>query len=312
MGLLTRELAALYAGTPLAEPPSYADCARREAGQLNGERLRRLTEYWAAHLAARPVALPADRPRPATPAFTGRTLVAELPHPLLRSAEKLAREEEGTFFTAAMAALATLLYRWTRQRDVVIGVPAANRPGAASEDVVGCFVNTLPLRCDLSGQPTFRQLIGRLRDVVLGALEHQALPFEQILAISGSTRDRGARPLVRVMLAAQPPRRTVRDGGLEISFAEEVHAGTARFDLTFSLEQVRGRPVLALEYDTELFERDTAEQLLSQFINVLAAGVRNPDSRVAALPLMPDADRLKIAGPAGARSAPCPKPPYRS
>src|SRR5258708_7502794 len=97
------------------------------------------------------------------------------------------------------------------------------------------------------------------------------------------------------MLAAQPPRRTVRGGGLEISFAEEVHAGTARFDLTFSLEQVRGRPVLALEYDTELFEPETAQQLLTQFINVLAAGVRNPDSRVAALPLMPEADRLRIA-----------------
>ncbi|MGD0246699.1 MAG: amino acid adenylation domain-containing protein [Streptosporangiaceae bacterium] len=298
VGLLARELAALYAGTPLAEPLSYADCTRREAGQLSGQRLRRLTEYWAVHLAGQPapVALPADRPRPTTPAFTGRTLVAELPDPLLRSAENLAREEEGTFFTAAMAALATLLYHWTGQRDVVIGVPAANRPDAASEDVIGCFVNVLPLRCDLSGQPTFRQLIGRLRDVVLGALEHQALPFEQILAISGDSRDRGARPLVRVMLAAQPPGRTARDGGLEISFAEEVHAGTARFELTFSLEQVRGRPVLALEYDTELFEPDTAEQLLSQFVHVLAAGVQNPEGRVTALPLMPEADRLRIAG----------------
>jgi amino acid adenylation domain-containing protein len=298
VGLLARELAALYAGTPLAEPLSYADCTRREAGQLSGERLRRLTGYWAGHLAGQPapVALPADRPRPATPAFTGRTLVAELPDPLLRSAENLAREEEGTFFTAALAALATLLYRWTGQRDVVIGVPAANRPDAASEDVIGCFANTLPLRCDLSGPPTFRQLIGRLRDVVLGALEHQALPFERILASCGDSRDRGARPLIRVMLAAQPPGRTARDGGLEISFAEEVHAGTARFDLTFSLEQVRGRPVLALEYDTELFEPDTAEQLLSQFVNVLAAGVQNPEDSVTALPLMPEADRLRIAG----------------
>jgi amino acid adenylation domain-containing protein len=224
-----------------------------------------------------------------------------------------------------LAALATVLYRYSGQADVVVGTPVANRERAEFDEMLGCFVNTVPLRCDLDGRPSFTELLGRVRHTALGAFAHEALGFDRILqaldadssgfrsAGVAKRRPRAHHPLFTVMLVAQPPVPDVALPGGVLRYLGEVHGDKARFDLTVVLEHVDGAPVLSVEYATDLFTEETARRLLSQLRRVLVEAVADPAVRVDRVDLLDDADRAQLrawgTGPAPATDID--RPAYR-
>ncbi|HLL48050.1 MAG TPA: condensation domain-containing protein, partial [Longimicrobiaceae bacterium] len=190
MGVLFGELSALYGAfargepSPLAELPiQYADYAVWQREHLSGEVLERQLAYWTRRLAGAPslLELPTDRPRPAAQSFRGARLRFELPAGLVDALGELARREDATLYMVLAAAFQLLLSRWSGQEDLVVGTPVAGRTHPETEGLIGLFANTLALRGDLSGEPTFRELLGRVRESALGAFAHQDLPFEKLL-----------------------------------------------------------------------------------------------------------------------------------
>src|SRR5215470_10688638 len=189
MGILSRELTVLYeafsAGhpSPLPELPiQYGDFAKWQREWLQGEVLERELSYWKRQLEGIPAVsnLPTDQPRPAVQSFRGQTQYLELTKKLTEGLKSLSRKEGVTLFMTLLAAFQTLLYRYTRQKDIVVGSPIANRNRSQIEGLIGFFVNTLVLRTDFSGNPSFRELLGRVRKTALDAYEHQDLPFEKL------------------------------------------------------------------------------------------------------------------------------------
>jgi non-ribosomal peptide synthetase component F len=199
-------------------------------------------------------------------------------------------------FMVLLAGLATLLHRHTGQTDMIIGTPVANRARSEFDEMIGCFVNTLPMRCDVGGEPTFADLLARVRRVALDAYAHEALPFDRMLDVLGGARPRAHHPLFTVMLVVQSGVGDVRLPAAQLRYAGELHSGTAQFDLTFVLEQVDATPVLSLEYATDLFDRATADRLLHQLERVLTQVVHDPDVPVHAVALLDREEREQILG----------------
>ncbi len=212
VGILHRELSALYAAfargqpSPLAELPiQYVDFAAWQREWLQGEVLAEQLSYWKRQLAGAPpvLELPTDRPRPATQTYRGAQQCWVFDPQLLPALEQLSRQEGVTLFMTLLAAFQTLLYRYSGQEDIVVGTPIAGRQRLETEELIGLFVNTLVLRTDLSGNPTFRELLGRVREVTLGAYAHQDLPFEKLVEELNPQRNLSYAPLFQVMLVLQ-------------------------------------------------------------------------------------------------------------
>ncbi|HEU4595117.1 MAG TPA: amino acid adenylation domain-containing protein, partial [Pyrinomonadaceae bacterium] len=239
MGVLIREAGLLYdafsrgADSPLPElPVQYADYAVWQASQEENHRAQ--LDYWVERLADAPplLALPTDRPRPSIQTHRGASVPFALSQELMDSLRRLARRRSATLFMVLLAGLKALLLRYTGETDLVVGTPVANRTRSEVEGLVGFFVNTLALRTDLSGDPTFAELLARVRDVALGAYAHQEVPFERVVEEVRPERSLDHAPLFQVMLALDNTGRGgLRLGGLEAE-AEEVEAGAAKFDLT--------------------------------------------------------------------------------
>src|SRR5207237_7035688 len=185
-----RELGALYAAfsqgqpSPLPELPiQYADFAVWQQEYLRGETLQRLLEFWKNQLAGAPalLELPSDRPRPASQSYRGDVLTERFPPSLAAALKEVSRQQRGTLFMTLLAAFKALLLRYTNQEDLVVGSTMASRDRAETEGLIGFFVNTLVLRTDLSGDPTFKELLARVREVALAAYEHQEIPFEKLV-----------------------------------------------------------------------------------------------------------------------------------
>ena len=266
-------------------PVQPTDVGWWEAEVLDGPAGPSLRDYWSEQFATpvAPLALPTERPRPTRPAFRGSTVSRALPTSL---ADQLTGTERGSTAGPLLAGLAALLHRHTRQTDLVIGVPVAGRTRTELEPLVGCFVNTVPLRCRIDPAAGFDELLRSSYAVLSGALAHQELPFEQILA-EAERHGSSAADLVRVMLAVQPrpaAARALPHGRME--FGSELHSDTARFDLTFVLEYRDQVPTLTVEYDRDLFARSSVAAMLDQLLVLLAAGLDAPATAVAALPLM--------------------------
>ncbi len=245
-GILNTEIAALYeafhAGRPhgLPElPVQYADYAAWQRRWLQGAVEERLLGYWKKQLAGAPAAidLPTDRPRPAVLSGRGARRSLDLPLALGRALADLSRRENVTLFMTALAAVAVLLHRYTGQDDLVIGTPVANRTRPETEGLLGFFVNTLALRVRLAGQPTFRELLARVREVCIGGYAHQEMPFERLVQELAPERDLSRTPLFQVMFAYQnEPGEALRLPGLELRrFGAET--GTSKFDLLIALAQ---------------------------------------------------------------------------
>jgi amino acid adenylation domain-containing protein len=302
MRVLSDEVATLYrafargAPSPLAALPiQYADYAVWQRQWLQGAVLDAQLAYWQAQLAGVPVLeLPLDHPRPAVQTFRGARQPLRLPQPLTEALKALSQREGVTLFMTLLAAFQTLLQRYTGQDDIAVGSPIAGRTRAELEGLIGFFVNTLVLRTDLSGNPTFPELLGRVREVTLGAYAHQDLPFERLVEELQPERRLSHSPLFQVMLALQnAPRQTLDLPGLTVSRLE-VDRGTAQFDLTLVLWEEAEGLVGTLEYNRDLFEAPTIQRLLGHFRHVLAGIVANPARRLAELPLLGTAERQQL------------------
>lgn len=305
IGVFLRELAALYDAfssgkpSPLSPlPVQYVDFACWQRQWLQDEVLEEQTAYWKQQLAGAPAVLdlPTDRPRPAAQTFRGVVHSLVLPKSLLQSLNSLCRQEQVTLFMTLLAAFQILLHRYAGQEDIVVGSPIANRNRAEIEELIGFFVNTLVLRTDFSGDPTFQQLLARVREVSLGAYAHQDLPFEKLVEVIQPPRDLSRSPLFQVMFVLQnaplPPSQL---GDLTLGFVP-LDIGTAKFDLTLYMAETEQGLRASLEYNTDLFDESTVTRMAEHFKRLLEAIISNPRQRLHELPLLTyyETDQLLI------------------
>jgi amino acid adenylation domain-containing protein len=300
-GVLVREMGELYEAyahgeeSPLEElPVQYSDYARWQREWLRGEALERQLSYWRAQLAGAPpvLELPTDRPRPASPSYRGAREHFTIDAETAEGLRALARAEGATPFMALLAAFDVLLYRYTGQRDIVVGTPVAGRTRSEVEGLVGFFVNTLAVRAAFDSGETFRGVLSRVREACLGAYAHQEAPFEKLVEELRPERHMTHTPLFQVMFAYQSdvPAET-KWAGLEVSL-ERTDNGTSRFDLYLSFEdagELRG----ALEYSRDLYDAATARRMIGHFQTLLAAAVREPGRKVTELPMLGEEERRR-------------------
>ncbi len=305
VGVLQHELGALYGAflagrpSPLPEPAfQYGDFAAWQRRWLSSEVLGAQLAYWRQRLAGAPEALelPADRPRPPVQSFRGALLALAFPPGLAAGLRALTRGESSTLFITAFAAFAALLGRFTGQRDLVVGTPVAGRTAAGIEDLLGFFVNTMALRTDLAGDPSFRALLGWVRESALSAYAHQDLPFERLVEELRPERELSRNPLVQVVFSLDP----VEGGELAPGLEHEplrVTTRTAKFDLTLFLEQEAGGLTAVLEYATDLFDASTMARLGRSYLRLLERLVEvGAGTSVSELPLLGAAERWQILG----------------
>jgi len=304
MDLLVRELWALYGAyregreSPLAEPAlQYADYAAWQRERLRGDELRRQLAWWRERLAGAPalLELPSDRPRPVARTFAGSRVSVELPGELLERLRTLGRGEGATLFMVLLGAFQVLLAKYSGSDDVVVGSPVAGRGRREVEGMVGFFVNMLVLRTGLSGDPTFRELLRRVRETTLGAYEHQELPFEKLVAELQPERSLSRSPLFQVAFAAE----TAKQGGAGEADPPRqslpLESGSALFDLTLNSYEAPRALYVTLDYATELFERATMERMLGHLRRVLEQVAADADLRLSRLELAgPDERRLLV------------------
>ncbi|HEX8351419.1 MAG TPA: amino acid adenylation domain-containing protein, partial [Pyrinomonadaceae bacterium] len=304
MGVLVREVAALYGAyaagaveSPLAELPiQYADFAVWQREFLQGERLEAELAYWRGRLGGElPVLeLPTDRPRPAMLTHRGARQTHTLPPALVAALRDLGREEGATLFMVLLAAFKVLLMRLGGQTDVIVGSPIANRNRAEVEPLVGFFVNTLALRTDLSGDPGFRDLLARVREVCLDAYAHQDVPFEKLVEELQPERDLTRSPLFQVMFVLQNASNVALElPGLSLNLLDG-ETETAKFDLMLTCVERGDALDGVLEYNTDLFDADTVARLWQHFGTLLDAAVDAPGERVGRLPLLDEAQRRQL------------------
>ncbi|HVR95060.1 MAG TPA: amino acid adenylation domain-containing protein, partial [Thermoanaerobaculia bacterium] len=312
MGILIRELAARPSSLPEL-PVQYADFAVWQRSWLQGEVLEREIAFWRAQLDGLPplLDLPADRPRPAAQSFRGASRPVRWPAGLARRAEALARREGATLFMVLLAAFQTLLARYSGQDDLAVGSPVAGRNREEIEGLIGFFVNTLVLRGGLTGNlpggragaPSFRELLGRVRETALAAYMHQDMPFEKLVEELAPERSLTHSPLFQVMFVLQnAPAANLEIQGLRLRPVSGAGT-TAKFDLTLSLESREGGLGGVIEYATDLFDGTTIDRLLGHFELLLAGAVSDPDRLPADLPLLSRAELHQMQSewnPAGA------------
>ena len=302
MPILISELAAIYAafaeGKPSPLPPlpiQYADFAVWEQDATQRERLQEHLAYWKEQLANLPaLELPTDRPRPFAQSFRGATASVKLSAKLTTQLKALSQKQNATLFMTLLAAFDALLYRWTGQTDIPVGIPVANRHRAEIQNLIGFFVNTLVLRTDLSANPDFRQLLKQVRERALAAYPHQELPFEKLVEELQPERHLSHTPLFQVMFqlldAPLPPAELA---GMKLRLFE-VETSTAKFDFTLTaVDEADGLSVV-LEYSTDLFDADTARRMLEHFRILLEGVAANPDMPVASLPLVTATERERL------------------
>ncbi|HEY1349725.1 MAG TPA: condensation domain-containing protein, partial [Ktedonobacteraceae bacterium] len=303
MGIINRELSVLYNAlsngqpSPLpALPIQYADYAVWQRDWLKGETLERQLTYWKKQLAEAPalLALPTNRPRPARQSYQGHTLTFALSRSLLDQLYQLSRSEGVTLFMLLIAAFQALLARYTQQEDLAVGSLIANRRYAEIEPLVGFFVNTLVLRVDLSGNPTFQEFLKRVRDVTLEAYDHQDVPFERIVEAIQPERNLSYNPLFQVLFVLQSGLGEAMSLGNMNRMAMPVENNTAPFDLTFDLGETATGLRGSLRYNSDIFDRETMEQLIEHFRILLTGILAQPDACIWEIPLLTEEERQQM------------------
>ncbi|HEX3131499.1 MAG TPA: amino acid adenylation domain-containing protein, partial [Thermoanaerobaculia bacterium] len=296
IGVLLRELTALYVGASLPGlPVQYADFAAWQRQWLRGEVLERQLGWWREHLAGAPpvLELPADRPRPPAPSGRGGRFPVALPAALLDGrdgVQTLARRCGATPFMVLLAAFQALLGRLADRDDVPVGTPIAGRGRSETEGMIGFFVNTLVLRADLSGNPAFQDLLGRTREILLGAYAHQDLPFEKLVEELHPERSLAHSPLFQVMFILQnAPVESLDLPGVTVTPAIP-DTGTAKFDLRLALTETAEGLAGSVLYNLDLFDEATAKRLAGHYERLLAAAVADPAAHLSDLPLLGEAE----------------------
>ena len=253
--------------SPLPELPiQYADFAVWQRGWLQGGVLEARLAYWKQQLADLPVLqLPTDRPRPAVQTSKGIVTPSMLPERLTAALKALSQREEVTLFMTFLTAFQTLLLRYTGQDDIVVGAPIANRNRAEIEGLIGFFVNSLVLRTDLSGDPSVREALSRVREVALGAYAHEDLPFEKLVEELQPARDLSRTPLFQVMFTLEnSPGPTLQVPGLCLE-PVDIQNQDAKYDLALSLVNDPNGLIASLQYNADLFDAVTMTRLLGHF-----------------------------------------------
>jgi amino acid adenylation domain-containing protein len=274
-------------------PIQFGDFAAWQRGWMAGPEAARQLAWWREALAGIPAALelPTDRPRPAVQTFAGSAFRVRLPAGLADELRSLATAESATLFMACFAGLGALLGRWCRQEDVVIGSSLANRRWPETERLIGMVLNTVALRVDLSGRPTGRELLGRVRRATLGAYRHQDVPFERVVEEVRPERTLSRNPVFQVMCGFHDaPLPDLALPGLRVELEEALSNGSAKFDLNFTVIP-RDEVTLICEYNGDLFDRATVERLAACYERVLTALARTPDARIADIDLLDPAER---------------------
>ncbi|WP_437482985.1 amino acid adenylation domain-containing protein [Sorangium sp. So ce1014] len=303
--LVLGEFAALYTAfvagrpAPLADPAlQYADFAHWQRQRVEGGLLETQLAYWTKQLSGQPgvLELPTDRPRPATQRYRGARRFFRVPGALAAELGALARREETTLFAVLTAAFQTLLARHAGTFDISVGTPVTNRSRAELEGLVGCFANTVVLRADLSGDPSFAQLLGRVTQAVRAAQTHQEVPFDQVVEAVSPVRDLSHAPLCQVMFALQPVlRQPMEIPGLGVRLLD-LDVGGAQFDLSLDVAPDEDGLAAALEYDTDLFDEATIARMADHLLRLLAGAAASPGARLSELPMLAAEEQRQVLG----------------
>jgi non-ribosomal peptide synthetase component F len=293
--VLIEEMSNLYQAfvegkpSPLAELPiQYADYAQWQRRILQGDLLEANLNYWRKQLRNSPplLQLPLDHPRPAIQSSRGAQQPFVLPRQLGEALNKLTRSEGVTLFITLLAAYKTLLYSYSGQTDLILGTNVANRRATNTEKLVGFFVNMLVLRSDLSGNPSFRELLHRVREMTLDAYTHQDLPFEKLVQELRPERDLGRGLLFQAVFSLQNAgHQTLRFSGLMVT-PQEIDLKTSKYDLVLNMwESERGLEGV-LQYSSDLFEPETIARMIRHFEQLLSSIVAAPETRLNALQML--------------------------
>ncbi|HEX3555022.1 MAG TPA: amino acid adenylation domain-containing protein, partial [Thermoanaerobaculia bacterium] len=304
-GVLVREMVALYRSFSQGEPSTlpalpvqYADFAVWQRGWLQGEALETQLAYWRAVLAEAPVLqLATDRPRMALQGYRGADAPFLLTSQVIEGVRALSRQQGATPFMVLLAGFEALLQRYTGQSDVIVGSTIANRTRSELEGLIGFFINTLALRADLSGEPTFLELLVRARESALGAYAHQDLPFEKLVAELQPERDLSRSPLFQVLFQLQNAPMDAEPVALPGLELRPMGAGgqTAKFDLVLNVHEAGAIFAGVLKYNTDLFEPATAARIVRHFATLLAGAMAAPSRRLSELPLLSPEERHQLA-----------------
>ncbi len=303
LGLLMRELWRLYSAdvagreANLSElPVQYVDYAVWQRRRMQGDSLERQLNYWLAELGGAPrvLTLATAKARSVVPSYQGATRKFYLSRELTAAARQLSRSQGVTLFMLLLAAFKVLLFRYSGQADLVVGSPIAGRNVAEVEGLIGLFANTLALRTNLSGNPTFQELLASVRDMSLRAYTHQDVPFELLVDQLQPERDLSHNPLFQVMFALQNPvREKIEVPGLELSYLA-TDRETSKFDLTLSMIDSSDQLAGNLEYKTDLFDAETIDRMAGHFQELLEAVVADPSQRVGEVELLSAAERRQL------------------
>ncbi|MFD9328167.1 amino acid adenylation domain-containing protein [Streptomyces sp. NPDC060065] len=298
-GLLLRELSRAYAGDVDQQPEpglQFADVARWERTDLAGPALDSLLDWWRHHLDGVPrvLELPTDRPRPAVGTHRGARRRLTVDASTAAGLRELSRSHGGTLFMTLLSAYSVVLSRHTGQDSLLVGTPVANRPRSEFEDLLGCFLNTLPLRVDLHGDPSFPELLGRVRDTSLEAFAHQRVPYGRLVNELAPERDLSRSPLVQVLFALQ----NIELGTLEVHGVDsefvDISEANSQFDLNLRMIDTGQELIGWLDYDVELFDAATIERFVEHFTRVLTAVVAEPAAPVSTVDLLGPAERALL------------------
>ncbi len=296
------ELAIFYAGSVEGKPVSlpelpiqYGDYAAWQQDWLQREAYQNQLRFWTEQLSGNPAAveLPTDRPRRSKPSLRGANQKHPLGKELSEAIRQLAQREDATLFMLLLAAFYILVHRYTHQEDLIVGSPVAGRNRVETEDLIGFFVNTLPLRTRLSGDLSFRELLGRVREVALGAYSHQDLPFEKLVEVLQPERAANQTPFVSVVFLMQHGIEEFELPGLEIEFLD-LGTDTAKFDLTLGVYETPDGLSAGVEYSTDLFDAPTITRLLQHYESLLQGIVADPNRPLSELPLLSEDERRQL------------------
>ncbi len=312
LGILLRELATLYDAyvqgrpSPLTDQPlQYVDFAYWQRERLQGEVLEAELDYWRQQLADAPpvLELPTDRPRPAVQTFQGGYHSFVLSPTLSQAVKTLGRQESCTLFQTLLAAFQIVLSRYTGQHDLVVGSPVANRNQVELENMMGFFTNTLVLRSDLSGNPTFLEVLDRVREMTADAYSHQELPFEKLLDELQTRRDLSYNPLVQVLFALQNSSDSdLKLTGLNVS-PLHFSNGTTKFDLSLELAETEAGLAGNIQYSLDLFDEETIARYAGHFQSVLEALVATPQKRIRDIVMLTAWEQQRVLGAWNATTA---------
>lgn len=316
MNILVREAVALYAMysaglapglSPL--PIQYADFAVWQRSWLQGEVLEQQLAYWKQHLGVKPAVLelPTDFPRPAVQTYRGASFIFPFSPALSQSLKTFCRAQQATMFMVLLAAFNVLFHRYTGQQEIIVGSPIANRNRKELEGLIGFFANTLPMRTNVSGELSFREVLARLKEAALGAYAHQDLPFEYLVEQFHPERSLSHSPLVQVMFNFEPTIPQMAEmPGLSASLMDYDNK-SAKFDLTLFARDHGTEIFGTLEHNVDLFTSETIERMAGHLLTLLSGIVANPDQPISGLPLLTRHERYQMLEEWNATEAACPQ-----